>query len=138
MSDPSLPLTEHEHDEFGNPEKKDEFTSLRQICPYHGLLCNDNDDNDSNTGMEQRKYPSILICCSEDDQRVPLWGILKYAAKLRSASSISIDSIEIGDLKKDSLVIVSPDITYSGHLPNDAERVSTKALQYAFLLQMMK
>lgn len=69
MRDPTLPLTQHEYDEFGNPEDAAVETAIRAYDPY--------------LNVSDRPYPHMLITASTMDIRVPYWVPLKFVAKMR-------------------------------------------------------
>ncbi len=69
MSDPSLPLTVTEYEEWGNPVEKEFFDYIFSYSPY---------ENVSN-----QKYPHLLITAGLHDPRVSYWEPAKWAAKLR-------------------------------------------------------
>uniref|UniRef100_A0A8D0DZA4 Prolyl endopeptidase n=1 Tax=Salvator merianae TaxID=96440 RepID=A0A8D0DZA4_SALMN len=72
MLDPHLPLTIEEQEEWGNPltdEACKEY--IKSYCPYQNI--------------RPQKYPSVFITASENDQRVPLAGLLRYICRLRKA-----------------------------------------------------
>ncbi|XP_072845530.2 prolyl endopeptidase-like isoform X1 [Pogona vitticeps] len=72
MLNPHLPLTIEEQEEWGNPlvdETCKEY--IKSYCPYQNI--------------KAQKYPSLFITVSENDQRVPLAGLLRYICKLRKA-----------------------------------------------------
>ncbi|XP_014806536.1 PREDICTED: prolyl endopeptidase-like isoform X3 [Calidris pugnax] len=67
-----LPLTIEEQEEWGNPladEKCMEY--IKSYCPYQNI--------------KTQCYPSVFITAYENDQRVPLSGVLRYVQKLRKA-----------------------------------------------------
>ncbi|KAM8809251.1 prolyl endopeptidase-like [Eudromia elegans] len=68
-----LPLTIEEQEEWGNP-LADEKTMkyIKNYCPYQNI--------------KPQPYPSVFITAYENDQRVPLPGILRYVKKLRKAT----------------------------------------------------
>ena len=118
LCDPNLPLTQHEYDEFGDPTTTEGMAGLREICPYQ------------NIGKNGRKYPPVMITCSTTDERVPFWGPLKYAARLRGMSTAAESGGSGGD------VVVLAD-AYQGHLPDGREAFDVKAMQYAFLIRAL-
>ncbi|NXL59781.1 PPCEL protein, partial [Chordeiles acutipennis] len=68
-----LPLTIEEQEEWGNPladEKCMEY--IKSYCPYQNI--------------KTQCYPSVFITAYEDDQRIPLIGVLQYVQKLRKAA----------------------------------------------------
>jgi oligopeptidase B len=70
MLDASLPLTVAEYEEWGNPEKKEEYDYIKSYCPY--------------TNLGTHAYPSLLVKTSFNDSQVMYWEPAKYAAKLRA------------------------------------------------------
>ena len=75
MLDASLPLTTSEWIEWGNPNKREEFSYMIKYSPY---------DN-----VKAQKYPSMLIQISLNDSQVPYWEGAKWAAKLRAMKTDS-------------------------------------------------
>lgn len=69
MSDPSIPLTTLEYDQWGNPEDKTYFDYLMSYSPY---------DN-----IRETAYPHILVTTGLNDPRVAYWEPAKFTAKLR-------------------------------------------------------
>ena len=69
MSDPSIPLTTFEYDEWGNPANIDEYNYMKQYSPY---------DN-----IDKLNYPSIFITSSLFDSQVQYFEPAKYVAKLK-------------------------------------------------------
>lgn len=69
MSDPSIPLTTLEYDQWGNPDNQEYFDYIMSYSPY---------DNVRNT-----EYPHILITTGLNDPRVAYWEPAKFTAKLR-------------------------------------------------------
>jgi oligopeptidase B len=70
MSDPTLPLTVGEYEEWGNPEKKDEYDVIRTYCPY--------------TNLKKGAYPAMLVKTSFNDSQVFYHEPAKYVARLRT------------------------------------------------------
>ena len=70
MLDESLPLTAQEWEQWGNPEKADEFAYMRSYSPY---------DN-----VEKKAYPWLLVTTSLNDSQVMYWEPAKWVAKLRA------------------------------------------------------
>lgn len=118
LCDPTLPLTQHEYDEFGHPGSAEGVRHLHSICPYQGIV-------------PGQMYPPVLVTCSQSDHRVPSWGPLKYAARLRAAQG------GVGGGAAAGRVLVLPD-AHEGHLAGDRERYDVKAAQYAFVLKAME
>ncbi|XP_074061175.1 prolyl endopeptidase-like isoform X2 [Macrotis lagotis] len=70
MLDMQLPLTIEELEEWGDPSSDDKYMNyIKSYCPYQNL--------------RPQTYPSIIITTYENDQRVPIRGILKYTQRLR-------------------------------------------------------
>uniref|UniRef100_A0A8C8S4Q9 Prolyl endopeptidase n=1 Tax=Pelusios castaneus TaxID=367368 RepID=A0A8C8S4Q9_9SAUR len=73
MLDTHLPLTVEEQEEWGNPVADEMCMEyIKSYCPYNNI--------------KPQTYPSILITAYENDQRIPLIGLLKYVHKLRKAT----------------------------------------------------
>ncbi len=70
MLDASLPLTVGEYEEWGNPNIEDEYTYIRQYCPY--------------TNLKAGPYPAMLVKTSFNDSQVMYWEPAKYVAKMRA------------------------------------------------------
>ncbi|XP_030413534.1 prolyl endopeptidase-like isoform X1 [Gopherus evgoodei] len=72
MLDTDLPLTIEEQEEWGNPLADEKYMEyIKSYCPYHNI--------------KPQAYPSVLITAYENDQRIPLIGLLRYVHKLRRA-----------------------------------------------------
>ena len=69
MSDPSIPLTTFEYDEWGNPANVDEYFYMKKYSPY---------DN-----IDKLNYPAIFITSSLYDSQVQYFEPAKYVAKLK-------------------------------------------------------
>ena len=69
MSDPTLPLTVAEYEEWGNPAIEEQFRWMRAYCPYSNL--------------KDGAYPAMLVRTSLNDSQVMYWEPAKYVAKLR-------------------------------------------------------
>ena len=80
MSDPSLPLTVHEYDEWGDPAQPGVLAGLQALCPYHGALAGAEDGaEDATPGGKGRgaRFPPLLASAALNDHRAPFWGPLK-------------------------------------------------------------
>ncbi len=75
MSDPTLPLTVPEFEEWGNPANKDEYEYMKTYCPY--------------TNLAAKGYPAMLVKTSFNDSQVMYWEPAKYVAKLRTLKTDS-------------------------------------------------
>jgi len=99
------------YDEYGNPEKVEDFKVMMHYSPYHNI-------------REDVNYPITLIITSENDDRVPPVHSYKFAAKLQNRIAQK-NPVFIKTLKK------------SGHYGNNSSyenRIQEKSELYAFLL----
>jgi oligopeptidase B len=69
MLDDTLPLTQQEYDEWGNPDDPIYFDCIKQYSPYENV--------------QPKAYPAFLISTAWNDTRVGYWEALKWAYKLR-------------------------------------------------------
>lgn len=69
MSDPTIPLTTLEYDQWGNPEDKEAFDYMLTYSPY---------DN-----IQPTRYPDLLLTTGFNDPRVAYWEPAKFALKIR-------------------------------------------------------
>tara|TARA_Y100001960_G_scaffold331857_1_gene430275 strand:- start:4796 stop:6766 length:1971 start_codon:yes stop_codon:yes gene_type:complete len=113
MSDPSIPLTTGEYDEWGNPENKEEFDYIMRYSPY---------DN-----IDYLKYPSILVTAGLWDSQVQYYEPAKYVAKLR----------EYNQSENPILMKVNLSAGHSG-LSGRFASLEEVAMEYAFLLRTDK
>lgn len=111
MSDPSIPLTTNEYDEWGNPENKEDYTYMKSYSPY---------DN-----VQEQKYPNMLVTTGLFDSQVQYWEPAKWVAKLR-------------DHKTDDNLLLLKTNMGAGHggASGRYQRYRETALEYAFLLDM--
>eukprot|EP00177_Eucheuma_denticulatum_P005403 GFKZ01009828.1.p1 GENE.GFKZ01009828.1~~GFKZ01009828.1.p1 ORF type:complete len:781 (-),score=113.49 GFKZ01009828.1:941-3283(-) len=73
MSDPSIPLTTGEWQEWGNPHQRKYYDAISEYCPY--------------TNVGKKAYPAVLILAGLHDPRVMYSEPAKWAAKLRKYST---------------------------------------------------
>ena len=73
MLDPSIPLTVNEWDEWGNPERAEDFAWLMAYSPYDNLPA-------------AHERPPLLVTGSLHDPRVMVWEPAKWVAALRSSA----------------------------------------------------
>uniref|UniRef100_A0A4X1SK99 Prolyl endopeptidase n=1 Tax=Sus scrofa TaxID=9823 RepID=A0A4X1SK99_PIG len=72
MMDTTLPLTLEELEEWGNPSSDEKHKNyIKSYCPYQNI--------------KPQHYPSVHITAYENDERVPLKGIVNYTEKLKEA-----------------------------------------------------
>lgn len=109
MLDASIPLTTGEYDEWGNPEKTEDYERIRSYSPYDNL--------------KQGPYPAMLVTTGLHDSQVQYWEPAKWVAKIR-------------DLKTNDtpLYLVTNLDTGHGGASGRFERYREVALEYAFLL----
>ncbi|NWW76735.1 PPCEL protein, partial [Climacteris rufus] len=73
MMKTDLPLTIEEQEEWGNPLEDERCMKyIKSYCPYQNI--------------KPQCYPSVFITVYENDERIPLTGVLKYVQKLRKAA----------------------------------------------------
>jgi oligopeptidase B len=113
MSDPSLPLTVTEFEEWGNPANKEEYEYITSYCPY--------------TNLARKAYPAMLVKTSLDDSQVMYWEPAKYVARLRA-------------LKTDQNPLIFKTNMAAGHggASGRYDRLREIAFDYAFVLWQMK
>jgi oligopeptidase B len=70
MSDPSLPLTVGEFEEWGNPQVREQYDLMKSYCPY--------------TNVGPRAYPAMLVKTSLNDSQVMYWEPAKWVARVRA------------------------------------------------------
>ena len=107
MSDPSLPLTAQQYNEWGNPN----IQSQRQVLSDYSPMDN----------IKAQPYPSILVRSGLYDSRVPFWEAAKYIMKIQSTSTVNNPYLLLTDLQ-------------SGHHSDNKKALSQQAMDYMFLL----
>jgi oligopeptidase B len=109
MSDPTIPLTTLEYDQWGNPEDREYFDYLMSYSPY---------DN-----IRNADYPDVLITTGLNDPRVAYWEPAKFTAKLRQYKA------------NDNTVLLKTNFE-AGHAGASGRYDSLKeiAFEYAFLI----
>ncbi|MGA2000618.1 MAG: S9 family peptidase [Terriglobales bacterium] len=112
MLDASLPLTVAEYEEWGNPNKPDEYKYIRSYSPYDNL--------------EKKAYPTMLVKTSFNDSQVMYHEPAKYVARLRT-------------LKTDSNPLVLKTNMAAGHGGSSGRYDYLKeiAFDYAFVLSQL-
>jgi oligopeptidase B len=109
MLDPTLPLTVHEYEEWGNPEDPEYYAYLKSYSPY---------DN-----VKPAHYPTMLVTGGLNDPRVSYWEPAKWVQKLRQENL------------SDSLILLKTEMG-AGHSGPSGRYESWKeeAFIYAFML----
>jgi oligopeptidase B len=69
MSDPTIPLTTNEYDEWGNPANKENYFYMKSYSPY---------DN-----VTKQTYPNMLVTTGLHDSQVQYFEPAKWVAKIR-------------------------------------------------------
>ncbi len=112
MSDPTIPLTTNEYDEWGNPsENKTEYEYIKSYSPY---------DN-----VSRQEYPNILVTTGFFDSQVQYWEPAKWVAKLREYKT------------GNNLLLLHTNMD-TGHSGSSGryEKYKETALEYAFMLDL--
>jgi oligopeptidase B len=112
ISDPSIPLTTLEYDEWGNTANKDHYDYMLSYSPY---------DN-----IRATEYPNILLIGGLNDPRVAYWEPAKFAAKLL-------------ELKTDNNMLLLKTNLHAGHAGASGRYDFLKdvAFEYAFLIDRL-
>jgi len=111
MSDPSIPLTTNEYDEWGNPANKESYFYMKSYSPY---------DN-----VTPKAYPNLLVTTGLHDSQVQYFEPAKWVARLRK-------------LKTDKNVLLFKTNMEAGHggASGRFDYLKDVALQYAFLFSL--
>nr|WP_294849102.1 S9 family peptidase [uncultured Sphingomonas sp.] len=75
MLDPTIPLTTNEYDEWGNPERAEDYGWMAKYSPYDNL--------------SRQAYPSVLVGTGLWDSQVQYYEPAKYVARLRTMKTDS-------------------------------------------------
>jgi oligopeptidase B len=112
MSDPTIPLTTNEYDEWGNPENKEAYEYMKRYSPY---------DN-----VEKKAYTNMLVTTGLFDSQVQYWEPAKWVAKLR-------------DYKTDKNLLLFKTNMDAGHGGSSGrfQRYKEVALEYAFMFDLV-
>jgi oligopeptidase B len=73
MSDPTIPLTVIEYDEWGDPNDPTFHEVMRSYSPYDNVLA--------------AEYPAMYVTAGLNDPRVQYWEPAKWVAKLRTTAT---------------------------------------------------
>ncbi len=113
MSDPTIPLTTLEYDQWGNPEEdKDAFEYMLSYSPY---------DN-----IKPVEYPHLLLTTGYNDPRVAYWEPAKFLARIRDTK------------KGDNLAMLQTNFS-AGHAGASGryDFLRENVLDFAFLIDRM-
>ncbi|UHM89000.1 S9 family peptidase [Rahnella victoriana] len=113
MSDPTLPLTEGEYQEWGNPAEPEAYQRIKAYSPY---------DN-----VHPAAYPNLLVTGGLFDSQVPYWEPAKWVARLRTVN------------QGPSLILLTTEMA-AGHGGKSGRlnRLKNTAQEYSFIIQMDK
>ncbi|MBV9643386.1 MAG: S9 family peptidase [Verrucomicrobia bacterium] len=113
MSDPSLPLTVTEYEEWGNPQDPKLFDYMASYSPY---------DN-----VQEKQYPNLLVTAGLNDPRVSYWEPAKWVAKQRT-------------LKHQNRILLLKTYMGAGHGGESGrfERLKETAMEYAFAIDTLR
>lgn len=111
MSDPTIPLTTNEYDEWGNPANKEHYMYMKSYSPY---------DN-----VAEKNYPNILVTTGLHDSQVQYFEPAKWVAKLR-------------DMKTDKNLLLLQTKMTAGHggASGRFDYLKDVALEYAFYFSL--
>jgi oligopeptidase B len=112
MSDPSLPLTVTEYEEWGNPQDPKYFDYMASYSPY---------DN-----VTDKLYPNLLVTAGLNDPRVSYWEPAKWVARQRT-------------LKNQGRILLLKTNMGAGHQGDSGrfDRLKESALEYAFAISTL-
>jgi oligopeptidase B len=112
MSDPSIPLTTNEYDEWGNPANKDSYEYMLSYSPYDQV--------------KAQAYPNTLVTTGLHDSQVQYFEPMKWVAKLR-------------EVKTDSNKLYFQTNMDAGHggASGRFRRYKELALEYAFFMDLI-
>ncbi|MCL5290471.1 MAG: S9 family peptidase [Bacillota bacterium] len=109
MSDPTLPLTVTEYDEWGDPREKAYYDYIKDYSPYENV--------------KARNYPHMLVTAGYHDPRVSYWEPAKWVARLR-------------DVKQDDNLLLLKTDMGRGHFGASGryDQLKETSFVYAFIL----
>jgi oligopeptidase B len=112
MSDPSLPLTVTEYEEWGNPQDPKYYDYMASYSPYDTVA--------------EKKYPNLLVTAGLNDPRVSYWEPAKWIAKQRT-------------LKNQDRVLLLKTYMGAGHGGDSGRfnRLKEVAMEFAFAIDTL-
>jgi len=112
MLDETIPLTTNEYDEWGNPNKREDYQTILDYSPY---------DN-----IKRQDYPHILVTTGLHDSQVQYFEPMKWVAKLR-------------EYKSDNNLLVFKTDMEVGHAGASGrfKSLTEKALEMAFFISLL-
>lgn len=113
MLDKTLPLTQTEYEEWGNPEDREYYTYMKSYSPYDNVIPQD--------------YPHFFITAGLNDPRVTYWEPAKWVAKLR-------------ELKTNSNLVLFRTKMEAGHAGSSGRYNYLKEIaeEFAFLFKVLE
>ena len=111
MSDPSIPLTTNEYDEWGNPDDPESYAYMKSYSPYDNVTA--------------QRYPNMLVLTGLFDSQVQYWEPAKWVARLR-------------EFKTGNNLLLLHTNMETGHSGASGRFLRHKetALEYAFMLDL--
>ena len=111
MSDPTIPLTTNEYDEWGNPANAEHYAYMKSYSPY---------DN-----VEKKAYPNVLVMTGLHDSQVQYFEPAKWVAKLRQYNT------------GNGVILLKTDMSVGhGGASGRFDYLKDVALEYSFLLAL--
>jgi oligopeptidase B len=110
MSDPSIPLTTQEWEQWGNPNNLESYNYMKEYSPYDNIDVN--------------SFPHVLALAGLNDPRVAYWEPAKFVNKLRYFNT------------NNNLILLKVEME-EGHFGgmDRYKYLKEKAYQYAFVLK---
>ncbi|XP_012509285.1 PREDICTED: prolyl endopeptidase-like isoform X3 [Propithecus coquereli] len=116
MMDTSLPLTLEELEEWGNPSSDEKHKNyIKRYCPYQNI--------------KPQHYPSIHITAYENDERVPLKGIVNYTKKLQEAITKHTEDMGEGYQAPNIILDIQPG---GNHVIEDSHKKITAQIKFLY------
>ena len=113
MLDESIPLTTNEYDEWGDPNKEEDYQHILAYSPLDNISAQD--------------YPNILVTTGLHDSQVQYFEPMKWVAKMR-------------ELKTDNNLLVFKTDMEAGHggASGRFKRLKEIALEMSFFISLLK
>uniref|UniRef100_A0A2K5KNK6 Prolyl endopeptidase n=1 Tax=Cercocebus atys TaxID=9531 RepID=A0A2K5KNK6_CERAT len=116
MMDTTLPLTLEELEEWGNPSSDEKHKNyIKRYCPYQNI--------------KPQHYPSVHITAYENDERVPLKGIVSYTEKLKEAISEHAKDTGEGYQAPNIILDIQPG---GNHVIEDSHKKITAQIKFLY------
>jgi len=115
MSDPTIPLTIGEWEEWGNPNEEKYYEYMKSYSPVDNVCA--------------QRYPSMLISGGLNDPRVAYWEPAKWVAKLRELKTNS---------DEENPLFFKTDMETGHFSASDRyKHIKETAFEYAFLIEQL-